>query len=93
MKEKLIYLRKLEALEKKGVSLTKKYSMDSPLSEMKGEFEMIKAEKEKKNSIKFLGFLGFLGSCFSLGSIDFEVLVRFPFQKYITSWVFLASEL
>lgn len=55
LKEKLIYLRKLEALEKKGVSLTKKYSMDSPLSEMKGEFEMIKAEKEKKNSIKFQG--------------------------------------
>jgi len=55
LKEKLIYLRKLEALEKKGVSLTKKYSMDSPLAEMKGEFEMIKAEKEKKNSIKFQG--------------------------------------
>merc|ERR1711944_398254 len=37
---------------------------------------------------RFLGFLGFLGSCFSLGNIVFEVLVRFPFQKYITSWVF-----
>ena len=55
LKEKLIYLRKLETLEKKGISLTKKYSMDSPLAEMKGEFEMIKAEKEKKNSIKFQG--------------------------------------
>merc|ERR1711895_301605 len=37
---------------------------------------------------RFLGFLGFLGSCFSLGNIVFEVLVRFHFQKYITSWVF-----
>merc|ERR1711955_33088 len=37
---------------------------------------------------RILGFLGFLGSCFSLGNIVFEVLVRFPFQKYITSWVF-----
>jgi len=53
LREKLIYLRKLETLEKKGVSLTKKYSMDSSLLEMKGEFEMIKAEKEKKNSVKF----------------------------------------
>ena len=55
LKEKLIYLRKLESLEKKGISLTKKYTMDSPLAEMKGEFEMIKSEKEKKNSIKFQG--------------------------------------
>ena len=37
LKEKLLYLRKLEALEKKGVQLTKKYNMDSPLAEMKGE--------------------------------------------------------
>ena len=27
--------------------------MDSSLDEMKGEYEMIKSEKEKKNSIKF----------------------------------------
>ena len=27
------------------------------------------------------------------GNIVFEVLVRFPFQKYITSWVFLTLEL
>ena len=26
--------------------------------------------------------------CQTLGNIVFEVLVRFPFQKYITSWVF-----
>ena len=55
LKEKLIYLRKLEALEKQGVSLSKKYSMDSNLDEMKGEYEMIKAEKEKKSSVKFQG--------------------------------------
>ena len=29
LREKLSYLRKLEALEKKGVTLTKKYSMES----------------------------------------------------------------
>ena len=32
----------LEAMEKKGVQLTKKYTMDSPLAEMKGEYETIK---------------------------------------------------
>ena len=31
--------------------------------------------------------------CQTRGNIVFEVLVRFPFQKYITSWVFLALEL
>ena len=53
LREKLGYLRKLEALEKKGIQLTKKYSMESPLAEMKGEYETIKADKEKKNSVKF----------------------------------------
>lgn len=55
LREKLKVLRKLENLEKKGIQLTKKYNMDSPLAEMQGEYEMIKAEKEKSNSIKFQG--------------------------------------
>ena len=55
LKEKLKYLRKLEELEKKGVSLTKRYNMDSDLQEMMGEYEMIIAEKEKSNSVKFQG--------------------------------------
>ena len=55
LKEKFSYLRKLEALEKKGVTLSKKYTMESSLDEMKGEFEMIKAEKEKTASKKFQG--------------------------------------
>ena len=55
LKEKFKYLRKLEALEKRGVNLTKKYTMDSSLDEMQGEYEMIMAEKEKSNSIKFQG--------------------------------------
>tara|TARA_B100000073_G_scaffold232956_1_gene194672 strand:- start:1525 stop:2907 length:1383 start_codon:yes stop_codon:yes gene_type:complete len=55
LREKLKILRKLEDLEKKGIQLTKKYSMESSLAEMKGEYEMIKNEKEKKNSIKFQG--------------------------------------
>jgi hypothetical protein len=53
LKEKVKYLRKFEALEKKGIQLTKKYDMDSNLEEMKGEYEMIMDEKTKQNSIKF----------------------------------------
>jgi hypothetical protein len=55
LKEKFNYLRKLEALERKGVQLTKKYTMDSSLDEMMGEYEMIMSEKEKTNSMKFQG--------------------------------------
>lgn len=55
LREKFKYLRKLEALEKKGVELSKKYNMDSPLAEMQGEYETIMEEKTKQNSIKFQG--------------------------------------
>ena len=55
LREKLKYLRKLENLEKKGVELTKKYTMDSSLQEMIGEYEMIMEEKGKQNSVKFQG--------------------------------------
>ena len=55
LREKLKYLRKLELLEKKGAELTKKYTMDSSLQEMIGEYEMIIEEKNKQNSVKFQG--------------------------------------
>ena len=55
LKEKFKYLRKLEALEKKGVELSKKYSMESSLLEMQGEYETIMDEKSKLNSVKFQG--------------------------------------
>ncbi len=55
LKEKFIYLQKLEQLEKKGIKLTKHYDMESNLLEMKGEYESIIAEKEKKNAVKFQG--------------------------------------
>jgi hypothetical protein len=55
MREKFKFLRKLEALERKGVELTKKYNMDSSLAEMQGEYEMIMEEKAKQNSVKFQG--------------------------------------
>lgn len=55
LREKFKYLRKLEALEKKGVELSKKYNMESSLQEMQGEYETIMEEKTKQNSIKFQG--------------------------------------
>ena len=55
LREKFKFLRKLEALEKKGVELTKKYNMDSDLAEMQGEYEMIMEEKTRLNSVKFQG--------------------------------------
>lgn len=55
LREKFKYLRKLETLEKKGVELSKKYTMESPLQEMQGEYETIMEEKSKQNSVKFQG--------------------------------------
>lgn len=53
VREKFKFLRRLEDLERKGATLTKKYTMDSPLQELQGEYEMIIAEREKSNSVKF----------------------------------------
>ena len=55
LREKFKFLRKLEALEKKGVELSKKYNMESSLMEMQGEYETIMEEKSKQNSVKFQG--------------------------------------
>ena len=55
IREKFKFLRRLEDLERKGANLTKKYTMESPLSELQGEYEMIIAEREKSNSVKFQG--------------------------------------
>ena len=55
LKEKFEILRKLDTLETKGATLSKKYTMDSELNEMKGEYEFLMNEKEKQNSMKFQG--------------------------------------
>jgi hypothetical protein len=55
LREKFKILRKLEDIESKGGRLTRKYTMDSSLEEMKGEYENIISEKEKSNSVKFQG--------------------------------------
>jgi len=55
LRKKFEYIRKLEKLERKGVKLSKKYTMESSLMEMQGEYEMIINDKERQNSIKFQG--------------------------------------
>ena len=55
LREKFKFLRRLEALEKKGIELSKKYNMESSLLEMQGEYETIMDEKSKQNSVKFQG--------------------------------------
>ena len=82
LREKIIYLRKLEALAKKGVKLTKKYSMDSPLAEMKGEYEMIKSESEKRSSVKFQGKMMMA----AVSAIEFLNSKFDPFDVKLDGW-------
>ena len=82
LREKFKYLRKLEALEQKGVNLTKKYSMESPLAEMQGEYEMIMEEKTKQNSIKFQGNM--LMAC--INGIEFLNNRFDPFDIKLDGW-------
>ena len=82
LREKFKYLRKLEALESKGVNLTKKYNMESNLAEMQGEYEMIMEEKTKQNSVKFQGNM--LMAC--INGIEF-LNGRFdPFDVKLDGW-------
>jgi hypothetical protein len=55
LKEKFQILQKLQTLQNKGVSLSKHYTMESSLDEMKGEYEYICSERERKNSVQFQG--------------------------------------
>ena len=82
LKEKFVYLQKLEDLEKKGIKLTKKYDMESNLLEMKGEYESIVAEKEKKNAVKFQGKM--LMACIT--GIEFLNNRFDPFDVKLDGW-------
>jgi len=82
LREKFKFLRKLETLETKGVNLTKKYSMESPLAEMQGEYEMIMEEKTKQNSVKFQGNM--LMAC--INGIEFLNNRFDPFDVKLDGW-------
>jgi len=54
LREKHTYIKKLEYLERKHkVELSKKYTLESNLNEMKAEYETIVADLEKQNSVQF----------------------------------------
>jgi hypothetical protein len=53
LKDKFVLLQKLQTLETKGVTLSKHYTMESSLDEMKGEYEYLCSERERKNSVQF----------------------------------------
>jgi hypothetical protein len=55
LREKFKMLKKIETLERKGVEFTKKYNMESTLSEMTGEYETVMDERSKQSSVKFQG--------------------------------------
>ena len=82
LREKFKFLRRLETLESKGVNLTKKYNMDSPLAEMQGEYEMIMEEKSKINSVKFQGNM--LMAC--INGIEFLNSRFDPFDIKLDGW-------
>jgi len=82
LREKFKFLRKLEGLEAKGVNLTKKYTMESSLLEMQGEYEMIMEEKSKQNSMKFQGNM--LMAC--INGIEFLNNRFDPFDIKLEGW-------
>ena len=82
LREKFKYLRKMEDLEKKGVSLSKRYNMESELQEMIGEYETIMAEKEQSNSMKFQGKM--LMACIT--GIEFLNNRFDPFDIKLDGW-------
>lgn len=88
LRERFSYLRKLEDLESKGVKLTKRYSMESSLEEMKGEYENIVAEKEKANNVKFQGKM--LMACIT--GLEFLNSKFDPFDIKLDGWAEQFSE-
>lgn len=52
LKEKYELLRKFERLQKLGVPMRKRFTLDSPLEEMKMELDFIKREKDMDATIK-----------------------------------------
>lgn len=88
LKDRFTYLRKLEDLESKGVRLTRKYSMDSSLEEMKGEYDNIIEEKERSNSVKFQGKM--LMACIT--GIEFLNAKVDPFDIKLDGWAEQVNE-
>ena len=88
LREKFKYLRLLEEIERKGGTLSKKYSMDSSLEEMKGEYETLMSERDKSNSVKFQGKM--LMACVS--GLEFLNNRFDPFDIKLDGWAESVNE-
>ena len=82
LKEKFEVLKKLEALEKRGVEISKKYTMESSFMEMQGEYETIVAGKERENAVKFQGKM--LMACIT--GVEFLNNRFDPFDLKLDGW-------
>jgi len=82
LREKFKFLKKLEELEKKGADLSKKYTMESSLQEMQGEYESIIEAKEVDNSKKFQGKM--LMACIT--GLEFLNNKFDPFDLKLDGW-------
>jgi len=81
MKEKYEILRKFERLQKLGVPIRKRFTMDSPLDEMKMELEFIRKEKAMDATIKQFSEWFITGmSAFEWGSKNINMLKMFGLQ-------------
>ena len=81
MKEKYEILRKFERLSKLGVPMRKRFTIDSPLDEMKMELEFIKREKSMDATIKQFSEWFVTGmSAMEWGSKNMSLLKAFGLQ-------------
>jgi hypothetical protein len=81
MKEKYEILRKFERLSKLGVPMRKRFTIDSPLEEMKMELEFIKREKSMDSTIKQFSEWFVTGmSALEYGSKNMALLKAFGLQ-------------
>jgi len=81
MREKYEILRKFERLQKLGVPIRKRFTMDSPLDEMKMEMEFIRKEKSMDATIKQFSEWFITGmSAMEWGSKNINALKMFGLQ-------------
>jgi hypothetical protein len=81
MKEKYEILRKFERLQKLGVPIRKRFTMDSPIDEMKMELEFIRKEKAMDATIKQFSEWFITGmSAMEWGSKNINMLKMFGLQ-------------
>jgi hypothetical protein len=81
MKEKYEYMRKFERLQRAGVPMRKRFTLDSPLEEMRMELEFMRREKQMDQTIKQFCDWYITGmSAMEWGSKNMSVMKAFGLQ-------------